>query len=659
MPFQTPTLDDRTFQDIVDEAKRRIPLITPEWTDHNLSDPGVALIELFAWMTESIIFRLNQVPDRLYTKYLELLGLGPFPPQPATTDLTFWLSTSDTDEHVIPAGTLVGTLQREKQDSVVFMTEQPVLVRQPDLAACLTFDAREHVYRDRLSEWNEPGNYLQVFPSVSPGDAIYWGFEKSLAGNVLYLDVTAEVHGTGIYPGAPPLAWEVWTGTAWEEAEMDPGGDRTGGLNRDGSILLYLPYRHARYAVHSKTAYWLRARYTTDWPTYFESPTIDTIDFRSLGGRAPARHAEPVGREFLGTSSGKPGQEFAVRFTPVLDRNSDETVEIEVDGVDQVWEEVDDFAHSTEQDQHFTWDSASGMIRFGPLVKGADGHGIQHGATPPEGARVIATGYRHGGGTVGNVEKDSLVVIKSSIPFVQRAQNRTTATGGVDAETEDNAKIRGPMTLVTGERAVTTADFERLALDRYRTLARARCLPADDKGDPIELLLVPHVHDKEPRQYVLDDFTLNGRMVRELAAFLDERRLLGTRVEIRPPWYEGVSVVVRVNTTRDHVQQTVEERCLDALYRFINPLTGGDGKGWLWGEELTTAMIDKLLSPLEGVHSVADVLLFRSGFLDGVHPVRSGVGQARLLPQKEDTPGRPGLFVSGRHFVLTRDVGAS
>ena len=66
MPLDPPNLDDRTFQDIVDETKRLIPRFTPEWTNHNVSDPGVALIELFAWVSEMVLYRVNQVPDRMY-----------------------------------------------------------------------------------------------------------------------------------------------------------------------------------------------------------------------------------------------------------------------------------------------------------------------------------------------------------------------------------------------------------------------------------------------------------------------------------------------------------------------------------------------------------------------------------------------------------------
>ena len=75
MPLPTPTLDDRHFQDIVDQVKSMIPRYCPEWTDHNVSDPGVTLIELFAWMTDMLLYRVNQAPDKNYIKFLELIGI--------------------------------------------------------------------------------------------------------------------------------------------------------------------------------------------------------------------------------------------------------------------------------------------------------------------------------------------------------------------------------------------------------------------------------------------------------------------------------------------------------------------------------------------------------------------------------------------------------
>ena len=89
MTLVVPKLDDRQFQDIVDGAKKRITHYCQEWTDHNVSDPGVTMIELFAWMTETILYRLNQVPDRHYIEFMNLLGITLQEPAPAPTrDIT-------------------------------------------------------------------------------------------------------------------------------------------------------------------------------------------------------------------------------------------------------------------------------------------------------------------------------------------------------------------------------------------------------------------------------------------------------------------------------------------------------------------------------------------------------------------------------------------
>jgi hypothetical protein len=82
MPLQIPTLDDRRYQDLLDEALARIPVHNPEWTNFNKSDPGVTLIEVFAFLTENLLYRSNQIPERNHRKFLTLLGV---PLQPASS----------------------------------------------------------------------------------------------------------------------------------------------------------------------------------------------------------------------------------------------------------------------------------------------------------------------------------------------------------------------------------------------------------------------------------------------------------------------------------------------------------------------------------------------------------------------------------------------
>src|SRR5258705_3457415 len=83
MSLPVPNLDDRSWKQIVDEAVRLIPRYCPEWTHHNTSDPGVTLLELYAWMTEMVIYRLNNVPEKNFLTFLDLIGVRLQPPQPA------------------------------------------------------------------------------------------------------------------------------------------------------------------------------------------------------------------------------------------------------------------------------------------------------------------------------------------------------------------------------------------------------------------------------------------------------------------------------------------------------------------------------------------------------------------------------------------------
>lgn len=74
-----PKLDDRNFQDLMEEARSLIPVYDKEWTDHNPSDPGITLLELFSWLSDMLIYRIDQVPEENYRKFLELIGTNPSP----------------------------------------------------------------------------------------------------------------------------------------------------------------------------------------------------------------------------------------------------------------------------------------------------------------------------------------------------------------------------------------------------------------------------------------------------------------------------------------------------------------------------------------------------------------------------------------------------
>lgn len=649
MPLPTPALDDRTFQDIVDEAKRLIPRYCPEWTNHNVSDPGVALIELFAWMSEMVLYRVNQVPDRLYVHFLNLVGIEPFPPSVSRTDLTFWLSAVLDQPVQVPANTQVTTtVGAVDTEAVVFSTVEDLLIAPPQLVAAKASSATTEQVDDVWEDLRYGSDGARCFPSdpLTPGDAFYLGFRDSLAGMVLRLQVEARAEGIGVDPRNPPLVWEVWNGEGWLPTRIHE--DTTGGLNRPGEVVLMVPVEHVPLTVANESAYWLRARLLaprSGQPTYRNSPRVRGVEVAALGGTVTAEHAEAIAAESLGRSNGAPGQTFQVSRHPVLPRRADETVRV-VDG-DRVeeWQEVADFSASGADDRHFVWDSGTGVLHFGPRIRYPDGSVRQHGAIPRDGAFVEVTGYRHGGGSRGNVGARTLTMLRTAVPFVNGVINLAPASGGVDAETVAEAKVRGPLTLRTGQRAVTARDFERLTLESSIEVARARCRPAGRGNGAVQLLVVPHVRS-DPAGHQLDDFAISPQLMTTITDTLDEHRLVGTAVEVSTPYYQGVSVVALVHGAPGRPAALVRQRAMDALARFLNPLVGGsDGTGWPFDADINLAVVTQLLEGVDGVERVEEVLLFEYDLRTGR---RLGGGKDVIRLDKQS------LFLSAGHQVVVR-----
>src|SRR5262245_52843214 len=145
MPLPDIQLDDRRFEDLVTELRRRIPAYTPEWTDHNDSDPGITLIQLFAWLEDILLWRLNRIPDKAFIKFLQLIGIELTAAQPAMAELTFKLGSKDLPFAVaIDQGTRVALASSTSGGPVIFETSDNLFVVGADLVAAQTFDGARY-----------------------------------------------------------------------------------------------------------------------------------------------------------------------------------------------------------------------------------------------------------------------------------------------------------------------------------------------------------------------------------------------------------------------------------------------------------------------------------------------------------------------------------
>ena len=621
MALPVPNLDDRRFQNLVDDAKRLVQRRCPEWTDHNVSDPGVTLIETFAYMTDQLLYRLNRVPDRNYIKFLELIGVRLFPPTAATTRVTFWLSAAQETSIVVPIGVEVATPRTEAAgSSIAFTTTDSLDIVPCEMSYIGSIPSggtwRNHTDALKLS------SFSSFSPQPVPDEVLLIGLSAAVPRCAVSLRFDCNIEGIGVDPEWPPLAWEAYDGESWVECEVDR--DSTGGLNRPGEVVLHVPRTHVMSLEHQLRAGWLRARVTTpeeDQPFYSNSPLIKGLEASTIGGTIEAVQAEIVEDEVLGLSEGVPGQRFQVARTPVVP--SGEPVVLDVSDDEQGWQEwveVADFSQSQPGDRHFVLDAVGGEVLFGPAVRMPDGEYVQYGAAPLKGSIVRLRRYYTGGGRQGNVAQKAIRVCRTTIPYVARVENRFPATGGVDGEDIEEAKIRGPIVMRTLGRAVTAEDYEQLAKEAAPEAARVKAVPAttEEEAGGVRVLIVPAVADDEDGRLSFEQLVPPPEILSNVAAFLDSRRTMGARVMVEPPAYQGVTVVAMLRARPWADPNRLQKTAVDALYAYLHPISGGmDGTGWDFGRPVHMGEVYALLQRLPGTEMVEDVRLFAANPITG------------------------------------------
>ncbi|AZQ38538.1 putative baseplate assembly protein [Streptomyces cyaneochromogenes] len=621
MALPSPNLDDRRFQQFVDDAKRYIQRRAPEWTDHNVSDPGITFVETVAHMADQIVYRLNRVPEKNHVAFLDLVGIRLFPPSAARAEVTFWLSAPQEEPVVLPVGTEVATARTESEEAVVFATERELVV-VPSALRHLMVQRQGEPVTDLTADLAEAKDVMCFAEAPRPGDCMLLGLDAAVPHCAVALGLDSRVDGVGVDPRQPPLVWEAWTEDGWAACEVDRDG--TGGLNRPGEAVLHVPGGHVLSRTGGREAGWLRCRVTEPLPGqpfYTTSPTVRAAEAFTVGGTTGVVHAETVYDESLGESTSLPGQRFRLAHAPVVGDDPPVLLQTAEDDGWQDWDVVPHFAASGPHDRHITVDATTGEIAFGPAVREPDGTLRQYGMVPAQGAVVRVRRYRVGGGRAGNVARGAVRVLRTSVPYVSSVVNREAARGGVEGETVEEAKTRAPITLRAQERAVTLRDYEELARRAAPETARISCLEGEESEHgayAVRVLVVPQAVPDPGGRLRFEQLVPGDGLLRRITRFLDERRLIGTRLAVGPPFYQGVTVVATVHAFRGVDADRVRRQAQDALYRHLDPLTGGaDGTGWPFGRRVQAGEIFAVLQRVAGVELVDEVLLHPADPLTG------------------------------------------
>jgi hypothetical protein len=661
MPLQAPNLDDRRFADLVAEAKSRIPRYAPEWTDHNTSDPGITLIQLFAWLGEMIMYRLNKVPDASYVSYLRLLGIERKPAMPARAEVTFTPTNTGDPTVLVPKGSQLSAEVKTQPSAIVtavpapeddqpvtFETDEPIYVLRSALEAVQVFDGVDFI---DYTEANQPGgkSYPAFGSRARDGSSLMLGFnaDGKFPIDEINLAIRAfndpsmlrEVSCDSSAPAARPPAriiWEYWAGL-WKELQVRK--DETIALTASGHVYLVGPRDIQKATLGrftDKVRYWIRCRLTQS--QYELAPELDAVLINTVRATAVATARDEV----AGSSEGQPGQSFVLGNGPIyanasispdalllLKRKQKESPnEFEQEKLDKAlrerelskgfwlevdegqglkpWEEVEDFFSSDADDRHYLLNRATGQITFG------DG---ERGAIPVAGNNnIVVRYYRYGGGARGNVGANTINEMVSSVAGIDTVTNHYAAEAGADEESEADTKARAPKEIKARDRAVTLKDFEFIARQTPGVrVRRAHALPLHHPQFPnvkvpgaITVVIVPESKDPKP-------LPSEGTM-QTVCGYLSQRRLLTNEVFVAPPKYKQIHIEASVVATPTANPAKVRADVETELSRYFHPLEGGpDGQGWPMGGDVFYSEVFRVALNVDGVRTVNDMRIVVDG----------------------------------------------
>ena len=540
-------------------------------------------------------------------------------------------------------------------------------------------------------------SFHPLTPQLNPYSTVYLGFDKPFANcpNTLYLQIEPpqqeEVlpntnHGQ-ININLQRIAWEYASTKGWQPLVVR---DETQGFAEKGLIKFIGPTDSISSLYFGREFYWLRARkkpsdwgnipfvllYVFKWALAFQQLTLYSL-MRYLGiklansvdSSVPPRlrtvrtnttwasQSTTLENEILGSSNNEPKQVSSTTQSPILlgqeleiqegripsdderqiieERSGSEaivSIEDETGRLVEVWvrwQEVPDFYSSEPKDRHYVVDRQTGKIYFG------DG---QAGMIPPRGRNNIRLSkYCTGGGIIGNRAAETIIELKTTIPYIDSVINWEAATGGNDEESLEKLKERAPKRLRHRDRAVTAQDFEDLVYEASTDIARVKIItpemmvphynplleklwlnpdgtPSDTNLQPIDrnpmealepeirggrvlAIVVPQSLERQP--------TPNLALLNRVESYLQARFVSTMKLLVSGPKWQEVKVIAEIVPVSVESADAVRVAAIDRIHSFLHPLTGGDrGGGWSFGRKPHNSDLYAVLEAVPGVKYV-------------------------------------------------------
>lgn len=659
MPLPIPNLDDRRFEDLVAEARARLAVHLPELTQIAPGDPVHSFIDLFAWLTETILYRANLIPERQRRVFLNLLQIPLRPARAArgvvsvdATPTSVLLPPLLNDGCQLKAGkqtlTTVGELQPTCLSLQVVSKQKMTAVELKALG--LTLQDLQEQFGLRKGETPVPFQPRRFAPGKetlsltgSLDHAFYLAcvaprqlesqlplLREQLAGTILNLAIAPadSAAGDAIHELAPRrLVWEL--ASIGEQQEpiylpLDLLADSSHGSRQTGVVRLRLPKNASLFQSFApadpmfsglgnqppeladqvdarRVAFWLRLR----------CPEQPDLQLGYLGLNGVEVLAQGLRQDqIVGMGTGQPDQVIALPDRQI-DADSLQ-LEVEENGAWVRWQRKDFLAGQAPDARVYQLEAQSGYVYFGD--------GVSAGRRPPPGVRIRIVAYLYGGGSAGDLATGTIKEIVNGSAR-HKVRHEWPLAGGLDPETVEQAEKRIPQFLTHRNRAVTRDDFKLICeANPVNPVARAEVRVGFLPGARIEAARdqvpgVVSVFVLPPGEPALGQTPKPTQgLLKDVFTYLLNRVLIGTELYVLSPEFVPIALSVTVQVRDAATEQQTLRQVQDALTDYLWPLApGAAASGWPMGGAVRRNELITQTARVEGILAVNKFSLFVKG----------------------------------------------
>jgi len=441
----------------------------------------------------------------------------------------------------------------------------------------------------------------------------------------------------------PRLSFEYYAAGRWQSLSVV---DETENMRKTGLITLIGPHDFTKKDLFGRNLYWIRV--TDNENLYYSRirnrriPCINGIHINSTKVEAVETMAaeafaiDPNEENKICSLLNKPVQRVEVWVNEIKNIHDRELKDLEktysvrydIDangqpvGIWVKWNEVEDFTFSGPDDRHYLVDRINGQIIFSNGKKGK---------IPASGKEeTILVEYSCGGGASGNLPVGSINAMNGSIGYINAVTNHEITTGGCDQETIAQAIERHAAAIKHGGRAVTSSDFEALALEASRNILSSKCIAnCNDKGEKEygSITLVVLQKDFMGGRKFFD--SIRAQVMSFIGARMSSNLPDLNRFYVIEPKYVEINVYASIMVKEfDHVFE-VKNKVLQRLEEFINPISGNfNNKGWKIGTVPNSTQI------LNALNDIREIEFIRTVKISGYCREETGLQEIDL--EKED-----------------------